>query len=822
LPVPAGSAFCAVLDGHERTMCCAGCSAVAQAISQNGLSSYYASRTAYAPRGEEAPEALTLYDRPELQAAFARRIGEHEREALLILEGITCAACVWLNERHLARLPGVLAVQANYATRRALVRWDERAVELSSILAAVAAIGYRAWPAASMSADAVRARENRAALWRLFVAGFGMMQVMMYAVPVYLAADGSMSADIRALMHLAGFVLTVPVVAYSAAPFFRGAWRDLVLRRLGLDVSVALGIAVAFGASVFAALSGRGEVYFDSITMFVFFVLCGRYLELRARQKAAAGLDYLDHALPLAAHRLTAFPALDTETVPAASLQPGDRVLVRSGESFPADGRILQGETHCDESLLTGESAPVRKLEGAAVAAGAVNRTSPVCVQIEQVGEATRLSAIRRLVERSSAQRPGLVETADRVAAWFVGAVLLVAAASALVWLHLEPARALWIAVAVLVVTCPCALSLATPAALTVAAGRLARRGVVTTRAHALELLARVTHVVFDKTGTLTEGRLALSKTRPLGTLTSVECLALAAALEQGSEHPVAAAFLQARPAGVALPLVQGLRNVPGAGMEARIAGVRYRIGSERFVAAIAGAPPTLAQEHGALTDIWLGCEGQWLAMFALADRLRPEAVAAIRRLQELDKQVLILSGDALPAVSAVAQRLGILRFEAALSPEDKQRRVQALQSHGAIVAMVGDGVNDAPVLAQAHLGIAMGGGAELSQVQADIVLLSGDLRALLDAVDIGRFAWRVIRQNLAWAIAYNLVALPLAVAGVLTPWMAGIGMGASSLLVVLNALRLMPDRHPAGEPAEGAAPASVLPHRSVWMSSTS
>ncbi len=796
--MPAAGPFFTLIEGERRSMCCAGCQAVAEAITSSGLASYYRTRTAYAPRVEAAEQRecadLALYDRPEVQAGFVRRVAQDECEAALILEGITCAACVWLNEQHLSQLRGMLAVQINYATRRAQVRWDPRSIRLSEILAQVAAIGYRAWPASRAAAEEMGRRETRAALWRLFVAGFGMMQVMMYAVPAYLAAEGTMSDDIRLLMRLASLVLTVPVVFYSAAPFFRGAWRDLRLRRLGMDVPVALGVGVAFGASVAATFTGGAEVYFDSITMFVFFLLCGRYLEMRARQKAAANLEYLDKALPVAAHRLAAYPAsMDSEEVPAVSLRRGDLVLVRPGESFPADGSIVDGETESDESLLTGESRPVRKRAGAEVTGGAVNRVSPVVVQVERVGEDTRVSAIRRLVERASAQRPPITELTDRIAGWFVAAVILVAIGSALVWLRVDAARALWVAVAVLVVTCPCALSLATPAALTVAVGRLARRGVVAARGHAIEALAEVTHVVFDKTGTLTEGRLALSAVHPLAAVAGERCLGLAAALERGSEHPIAAALLTAASLGADTDVAGDLRNFPGAGVEGSIAGTRYRIGTQTFVSTLAGAPKSgQVAETRSATRVWLGREQEWLACFELADRIRPDAHAVVQRLRDGGRQVVILSGDASAAVQAVAQRLGVESFEAGLSPEDKQARVQALQREGACVAMVGDGVNDAPVLAQAHLSVAMGSGALLSQANADVVLLSGRLQGLVDALDIAEQTRRIVQQNLMWALGYNMVALPLAVTGLVTPWMAGIGMGASSLLVVLNSLRLV------------------------------
>ncbi len=794
-------------------MCCAGCQAVAQTIAGYDLEAYYRSRTAFAPRqaGDDARDELALYDLPEVQRGFVRE-QDGARETALMLEGITCSACIWLNEQHLSRLPGVLSAEINYTTHRARVRWDPQRVRLSQILAAVQAIGYRAFPSTRAAAEEARKRENRAALWRLFVAGFGMMQVMMYAVPVYLAGDGTMTRDIEQLMRLASLVLTVPVILYSSAPFFRGAWRDLCVRRLGMDVPVALGIGVACAASLYATIAAAGEVYYDSITMFVFFLLCGRYLEMRARQKAAASIEYLDRALPLAAHRLTAYPDLrQTEEVAAAALNAGDIVLVKPGEVFPADGWLLTGETEADESLLTGESRPVVKRSGAGLTAGAVNRLSPAVMRVEHAGEATRASHIRRLTERAAAQRPRLVQMTDRIAAWFVAAVLALAAGAAVAWAHVEPARALWIGVAVLVVTCPCALSLATPAAMAVSVGALARRGVIVASGHAIEAMARATHVVLDKTGTLTQGMLSLDGVVPFAGAERRSALALAAALESGSEHPVARAVLKAAGSqGVQPTMAQRATSRAGAGVEGWIGDERFRVGTRAFVGEIAGPVPQCNMPRGD-SPVWLGSSRGWIAAFTFSDGLRPEARHVIDALRRQGMAVIVLSGDDRDTVARIAAQLGIERWEGGLSPEDKQTRVRTLQMQGAVVAMVGDGVNDAPVLAQAQVSVAMGSGAVLSQAQSDLVLISGRLGSLLDAMRISKRTLRVVHQNLVWAAVYNLVALPLAVAGYVTPWLAGIGMAGSSLLVVLNALRLMDGR---GVPptadrqgAEGASP---------------
>ncbi|MFH1869884.1 MAG: heavy metal translocating P-type ATPase [Pseudomonadota bacterium] len=806
LPIPSDADYSVDIDGQRREMCCAGCQAVAQAIVDNGLADYYRHRDAMPESPREAlPQVLAefgLFDHPDVQKNFVRRAegaaGEHEQEAALILEGITCAACIWLNEAHVRRQPGVTAIDINYTTRRARVRWDERVTRLSAILEAVAAIGYRAHPYDIGRAEELAQKERKAALWRLFVAGFGMMQVMMYAVPVYLA-DGDMTPDIEQLMRWASLILTLPVILYSAAPFFVSAWRDLKLHRVGMDVPVALGVGAAFAASVWATLIAAGEVYFDSVTMFVFFLLTGRYLEMMARQKAARSVETLARAIPAFATRLPGWPLstadIAGERVAVAELHAGDAVQIKPGETVPADGFVLDGESAADESLVTGESLPVPKRAGDALIGGSVNTASPLVMRVERVGEATRVAAIQRLMERAAAEKPRLVEMADRVAGRFIAALLLLAVATALAWWWIDASRALWIFVAVLVVSCPCALSLATPAALTVATGALAARGVLVTRGHAIEALARADRFIFDKTGTLTVGRMALVETIPMQG-DAGHALALAAALERGSEHPIAKALAAgAAAAGTAAVIeVDGLRATTGAGVEGLIAGDPWRLGSREFVAGLHGREvpaPVQAIVGAGDTVIALGNASGWQAFFRLSDGLRPEASAMVKKLSAAGIRLSIFSGDAAAAAARIGALLGIADARGGLSPEDKHAALKALQDAGETVAMVGDGVNDAPVLAQAQVSIAMGGGADLARANADIVLLGNDLQALPHGLALARRSLRIVKQNLVWAFAYNFLAIPLAMAGWVTPWMAGIGMSASSLLVVLNALRL-------------------------------
>src|SRR3954470_8663830 len=700
-PLSNGPGLHAMVGGLPRAMCCAGCAAVAEAIVANGLEDYYRNRDRFPDSPRQAVHAavsdLLVFDRAEIQRAFVREVAPHECEAALMLEGIHCPACIWLNEVHLARQAGVIAVHLNYTTRRATVRWDKRTIQLSAILAAVQAIGYRAFPYDPVAMEITRKRERRDALLRLAIAGLGMMQVMMYAFPAYVAGEAGISADASALMHWASLLLTCPVVFYASLPFFRGALRDLKQRRTGMDVPVALGIGVAFFASVASTVTGHGAVYFDSIAMFVFFLLGARYLELNARHRASAYLEYLGRATPAVARRFSD-PALsqEIETIPAGALRPGDRVLVTPGENFPADGCIESGHTEVDQALLTGESCPITKRIGDKVIGGSVNRGNAVTVRVERVGADTVLSGIARLMERGMQQRPPLQQIADRIAAHFVAIVLAVAAAAALYWMSVHPARALPIAIAVLVVTCPCALSLATPMTMAVATAAMARLGIVVTRGQALETLARATHFVFDKTGTLTEGRLQLVEVRLWGDVDHDRVLALAAALEHASEHPLGKAIVAAA-ATQPLLTVSCISNFPGLVIEGLCEGRRLRIGQKNFIGEIGRSTPAEEHSGSSATSVWLGDERGALAQFLLEDRLRDDARVLVSELRAAGRHVMLFSGDATQAVRAAAASAGIPYERARMLPQDKLAAVKQMQQDGAVVAMIGDGVNDAP-----------------------------------------------------------------------------------------------------------------------------
>ena len=790
LPVPPGSHYSVLIEGQKREMCCPGCQAVAEAIIASGLGDYYRHRTDQARSARDlVPEALKqleLYDRPELQRSFVSVKEDDKREAALILEGITCAACVWLNERHVNALPGVIDFRINYSTHRARVVWDNSQIQLSEILKAITNIGYIAHPFDPGRQEEIHKRERKLAMRRLAVAGLGAMQVMMISVGLYAGDFYGIDENLKGFLRWIALLLTLPVLLYSARPFFNSAWGDLKRKRLGMDVPVSLAIGGAFLASAWATYSRSGEVYYDSVTMFTLFLLTSRYLEMGGRQKAGQATEELVKLLPAMATRIRG--GLE-EVVIVAELIPGDQVLIKPGESVPADGTVLDGFSSVDESLLTGESLPRAKQPDSELIGGTVNIESPLLMRIDKVGQDTVISAIQRLLDRAQAEKPRMAMLADRAAAWFVAAILILASMVGSYWYFEAPAEAFWIVLSVLVVTCPCALSLATPVALTAATSALTRNGLLTTRGHALETLARIDRMVFDKTGTLTSGQLQLSAMNLLGTESAQRCRDLVAALERGSEHPVARILVEQAQNRLEIERVQA---VPGFGVEGQIDGVVYRVGHFDYVVELAGGREEPSPESG--TAVYLGSGSGWLAQFVLSDELRPGAAEAVKQLQALGIEVELLSGDRQSEVARIAGQLGIQYYRAEQRPDDKLKYIQTLQEQGHLLAMVGDGVNDAPVLAAAQVSIAMGGGTQLAHASADMVLFSEQLAHLADGVLMARRTMSIIKQNLGWAVGYNIVALPLASMGMVAPWMAAIGMSASSLVVVVNALRLSTD----------------------------
>jgi Cu2+-exporting ATPase len=771
--------------GEVRQLCCPGCQAVAEAIVKGGLESYYQHRSDAAINPEALPkvlgEELALYDRADVQQPFVRHEGDLASTSLMI-EGISCAACGWLIERHVRNLAGVAEASLNLSNHRLQVRWSDTALPLSELLAELRRIGYAAHPYQADQAAEQLASENRRSLRQLGVAGLLWMQVMMATMATWPEFNIDLSAGMDSILRWTALLLTTPIVFYCCTDFFKGALRDLRTRHLTMDVSVSLAIAGAYLAGIWSTITGHGELYFDAVGMFALFLLAGRYLERRARERTAAATAQLVNLLPASCLRLDA--AGQSERVLLSELKLGDRVLVQPGGLIPADGRILSGQSSVDESVLTGEYLPLPRAPGDAVTAGTLNVEGPLTVAVDALGDDTRLSAIVRLLERAQSDKPKLAEIADRVSQWFLVIVLLAAAVVGLVWWYIDPQRAFWIVLALLVATCPCALSLATPTALTTATGTLHKLGLLLTRGHVLEGLNHIDTVVFDKTGTLTEGRLTLTAVHPLDSEDADRCLALAAALENRSEHPIARAF------GRAPQPADSVDSVPGLGLEGRVGGRQLRIGQASFVAALyAGEAPPIP-----------GDQGQWLlladttgplAWFVLDDRLRDDALALLSACRKRGWKTLLLSGDSSPMVGRIAEELGIDEARGGLTPADKLVRLQAMQAAGARVLMLGDGVNDVPVLAAADISIAMGSATDLAKTSADAVLLSNRLQSLVSAFQVARRSRRIIIENLAWASLYNGLILPFAAVGWVTPLWAALGMSASSLLVVLNALRL-------------------------------
>ena len=704
--------------------------------------------------------------------------------ATLRIGGMHCAACADTVERAVRRVPGVVDVRVSAAAQAAEVRWDPLVVGPEAIAHAVRVAGYIATPDTAAAARAARTRESRLALWRLFVAALCATQIMMLAEPAYLAAPGEIAPEYARLLDWGGWVLSLPVLAFSAAPIFAGAWRGLAARRIGMDVPVALGLAIAFVASTAATFgdgTGPRDVYFDSMAMFVTFLLLGRLLEMRARHRAEQSLEQSTSQLPATAIRI----AVDgrSSVVPLEALAPGDRLRVPLGEAFPADGRLVAGESAADESLLTGESRPVPKRTGDAVAAGSLNVGAPVEMLAERLGADTRAEAIAALMRAARTQRPALLAVADRWAGPFLWVVLALAAGAYLGWRLVDPGRALESAIAVLIVTCPCALSLAAPSALLAAASRMGRDGLLLRDLDAIARLARVRTLFVDKTGTLTTGEQACTGAQALGPTTPESLDALAAkasGLAAWSTHPLSrAVHARWRPDAT---VWSGIAERAGHGIEARDEhGVAWQLGSATWI----GCAPRAG------VDAVLARDGQALAGFGFGEILRDDAAAAVQALRRDGVAVQLLSGDDPARVREVADALGLDEARGGLSPQDKLAALRDAQARGDCVAMVGDGINDAPVLARADVAIAMGAGAALARSQADAILLSNRLADVSRARALARRTLRVVHQNLAWAAAYNAACVPLALTGHLPPWAAGLGMACSSLVVVLNSTRL-------------------------------
>ena len=801
-PIPADVKLFVLRDGQEKAVCCSGCQAVAQLIFGTGLGRYYQFRQELGRTAEEDSKQIVAAWQgcDSREALWGSELDDGSRELLLQTEGIRCAACAWLIRSHMEIMPGVKTVQVDTATGYTRIIWDPLKTRLSKLARALLELGYKPHLPLAGAEEQGRQEARRSSMKRLGVAGLGMMQVMTYAVGLYAGDAFGMKLAERSFLEWVSLLVTLPVVLYSGRIFFEGAWRSLRARRPGMDVPVALAIGLAFIASCVNFFRGEGQVWFDSVVMFIFFLTLGRHVELVLRHRNLQAGAALARLLPEWAARLS---GKNLETVPAMDLQAGDRVRVSAGEAFPADGQITSGATQVDEALLSGESRPLARGIGEQVIAGTINLAQPVELEVTAGGTHTTVSALGRMLLRAQTRR----ETAPGLPAWlvpaFILAVLTIAFATWFGWTRVEPDTAFPAMLAVLVASCPCALSLALPAVYAAASQRLLNEGILLTRGDALKALTAIDQVIFDKTGTLASGLPLVSKVTlnpERSGLTEAYVLDIAGRMESSSGHPLARAFPQT---GIDLPQVQ---VVAGMGLQADIDGRQWRLGQADFAAADAVGGETSTE-----TEIWLSDERGWLARIELSDALREGAVQAVQSLFQQGLEISILSGDSASAVKRIADQAGISAWQARKSPADKLQEIEKIKTRGKRVLMVGDGVNDAPVLAAADVSMTVKGGSELANSAADMILTGESLGLVLRARDIAQKAQLLIRQNLAWALVYNLSVVPLAIAGLLQPWMAALGMSLSSLMVVANATRLVRQRS-AAPAAAGTGPLKENP----------
>jgi Cu2+-exporting ATPase len=781
--IPPGADFTLELDGEAYPMCCAGCRAVADLIFHSGLDRYYRFRQGESRRAgddlQRERSAWAACDQNESLWGEARTDGN--REVLLQTEGIHCAACAWLIRNRLGGAPGVHEVHVDIASGYTSIVWDPQETRLSELAMGLYGLGYKPHLPLAGAEELARQQERKQSLRRLGIAGLGMMQVMMYAVALYAGDAQGIGPATERFLEWVSLLVTTPVLLYSGRIFFEGAWRSLRGGRPGMDVPVALAIGIAYTASCVNFFDGSGEVWFDSVVMFIFFLLVGRHVEMSLRHRNLQSGAVLARLLPEWAERVG---PEGTETVLAGDLRAQDRARVRVGEAFPADGTILEGETEVNEALLTGESFPRVKRPGSSVVAGSINLVQPVVIQVSTAGRDSTVSALGRLLDRARGCRDSTSLLAEKYATWFIVAVLAIAAVAGAWWYLHDASRMLGVVLAVLVVSCPCALSLAAPSTIAAASRALLKRGVILTRGGALEVLAGIRQVLFDKTGTLTSGHPRIASLRlneARHGLSRERILDIAAALETASAHPLAHAF---RKPGQ-LPEVSNARVEAGRGVRGQVDGVDYRIGSPGF------AGPETGEASPARGGIWLADPDGWLAAFEIRDGLREGAREAVDYFARHGIHPTIASGDHRDSVCEVATRLAISDWHADLDPADKLAVLARIKAGGGRTLAIGDGVNDAPLLAAADVSIAVQGGAELANSAADLILTGRSLDLVRQAHELAVAARRTIAQNMLWAVSYNATMVPLAFTGLLRPWMAALGMSASSLLVVLNAARL-------------------------------
>lgn len=778
--VPNGINITVTINNIEQPMCCIGCESVAATIVENNLTDYYRFRTEPAQKGEPlVPKQLQknqLLDDESLQEEFTYKTNNY-KETILTIDGISCAACAWLIEMQLSKVAGIQNINVNATTQRATIRWVDTEIKLSQILKKIDTVGYKALPFKASQIEESNQLQSKAFIRRLGVSGILMMQVMMIAIGLYFGAFSGMYEHTELYLRWTSMLLTLPIITYGAFPFYKGAINTLKTKRLSMDVPVSIAITLAFCASVWATISQQGEVYFESVSMFTFLLLIGKFLEFRARLKASYVSANLLKLMPMTATRLHNDKE---EFIAAKKLQKFDLVLIKPGETIPADGIVISGNSQLNEAMLSGEQSPVNKISGDTVLAGTINGDGNLTVEVKKQNQDSFLSQMIRLSESSQAHKPKLAQLSDKIAQYFVAIILLTAIFTAIYWHINLPEEAFWITLSVLVATCPCALSLATPTALTCATVTLNKKGIMIKSPHAMETIPNISCVAFDKTGTLTTGEFVIENVEIQNTdSTKSEILALASALEAHSEHPLAKAFTQFRDFSINMSQV----NVtPSSGITGTHNNITYKIGKSSWLT----TNKDFSEAQCVLTK-----NDNIIAAFYLSDSIRSDATAVINNLRHSNIKTIMLSGDNISGCTNVQEHLQLDAIKYSLTAQEK---VDILQEHQKqhIVAMVGDGVNDTPVFGASHLSIAMGNATDIAKNGADVILLNSNLKNIINIKHIAKKTKQIIWQNYLWAFGYNAIVLPLAVMGYITPYMAVIGMSASSILVTTNSLRLL------------------------------
>ncbi|MFT2111454.1 heavy metal translocating P-type ATPase [Marinomonas sp. 2405UD68-3] len=778
--IPKNLSITSIIDNNDVHFCCYGCQAIADFIRGEDLAHYYQRRTNNASNPnnkniEDYKHAFALLKNEDVYPLYVH-VDDKTHHIQVCVDGMTCSACAWLIEKHISDLDGVESMHINLSSSIATLIWQPSKIDLVDINTEANKIGYYFKPYRSNTEDTNRVERRKSSIIKLGIAGVGMMQVMMSAIALYAGEIQGMEDSFKNLLRWSSFFFSTPVVLFSALPFFRAAIRDIKTRHFTMDLPVSIGIGLAYISSVYALFTNGGQVYFDSVTMFTFFLLLGRFLEESARHKAQKNNKNTDEL-----SSVTLIKNGEALLYPKSKLALGDIIQISPGENFPTDGIITQGNSNIDESSLTGEYLPVAKTIGNQVIASTTNVDQTIQVKVTAIGTQTRAAAIERLTQRALSEKPKIAIIADTIAHYFVICVLVVSALSYGVWYFIDQAQAYWIMVSVLVVTCPCALSLATPVALTTATNRLKEYGLVITRGHVIESLANCNHIAFDKTGTLTYGKFdILSLSHP----NNGDIINLCAALEENSIHPIAKAFIATKHLKAS-----DIVNYAGLGVEGKINNTLYRLGNRNFVKNWCQCENDFSIEENALT-LFLTTKENIISRITLQDRLRSETNSTIQAMRTKGYTVSLLTGDTKSSSISVLAESNFDHFLTDQTPEDKWHWLSNKTDLEHTI-MVGDGLNDVPSLAGASISIAMGQSSDLAKTHADALLLSNDIATIYQAIKLAKKCKKIIKQNLFWAATYNGTMLPAALLGYIPPWSAALGMAASSLLVVLNATRL-------------------------------